>query len=52
MNTTEGSGPARRIYRLTPEGDEVLSVWIAYMQKQADNLRNFIKVYNKVSMKS
>ncbi|MGD9280302.1 MAG: helix-turn-helix transcriptional regulator, partial [Desulfobacterales bacterium] len=35
---TEGSGPARRIYRLTPEGDEALSLWIDYMQGQADNL--------------
>jgi poly-beta-hydroxybutyrate-responsive repressor len=46
---TEGSGPARRIYRLTPEGDEVLSPWIDYMQKQADNLVNFINEYQAVS---
>jgi len=46
---TEGSGPARRIYRLTPEGDEALSLWIDYMQKQADNLMSFIQAYHKVS---
>jgi PadR family transcriptional regulator len=46
---TEGSGPARRIYRLTPEGDEVLSFWIGYMQTQADNLKSFIQEYNKIS---
>jgi PadR family transcriptional regulator PadR len=48
---TEGSGPARRIYRLTPEGEEALSLWIDYMQKQADNLMSFIREYNKFSQK-
>ena len=49
---TEGSGPARRIYRLTPEGDEALALWIDYMQKQADNLTYFIGEYNKLLQKS
>jgi len=44
---TEGTGPARRMYRLTPEGNEALSLWIDYMQKQADNLLSFIEEYNK-----
>jgi poly-beta-hydroxybutyrate-responsive repressor len=48
---TEGSGPARRIYHLTSEGDEALALWVEYMQKQADNLINFIREYRKVSMK-
>jgi len=48
---TEGSGPARRIYRLTPEGEEALSLWIDYMQKQADNLMSFIREYNKFKQK-
>ena len=46
---TEGSGPARRMYRLTSEGDEALSLWVDYMQKQADNLISFIKEYKKSS---
>jgi poly-beta-hydroxybutyrate-responsive repressor len=46
---TDGSGPARRIYRLTPEGDEALSLWIDYMQRQADNLMGFIQEYHKVA---
>jgi poly-beta-hydroxybutyrate-responsive repressor len=45
---TEGSGPAKRMYNLTSEGNEALSLWIDYMQKQADNLMKFIKAYNKV----
>jgi len=49
---TEGSGPARRIYRITPEGDEALSIWIDYMRQQADNLVRFIKAYEKRSMKT
>jgi PadR family transcriptional regulator len=49
---TEGSGPARRIYRLTPEGDEALSLWIGYMQKQADNLMSFIREYDKLAKKT
>ena len=48
---TEGTGPARRIYYLTPEGDEALSLWIDFMQKQADNLMSFIEQYNKRSKK-
>ena len=48
---TEGTGPARRMYHLTPEGDEALSLWIDFMQKQADNLVSFIKQYNKWSKK-
>jgi len=48
---TEGSGPARRIYRLMPEGEEALSLWIDYMQEQVQNLMSFIKEYNKFSQK-
>ncbi len=49
---TEGSGPARRIYRLTIEGEEALALWIEYMQDQATNLMNFIKQYEKLRNKS
>jgi hypothetical protein len=40
-----GSEPARRVYRLTPEGREMLDLWIEYMKKQATNLTRFIKEY-------
>ena len=42
---TEGSGPAKRMYRLTPEGAEVLAIWIAYMERQVENLQSFIRRY-------
>jgi PadR family transcriptional regulator PadR len=47
---TEGAGPAKRVYHLTPEGNEVLDFWIDYMRSQADKLLNFIDIYqaNKV----
>ena len=44
---TEGSGPAKRMYRLTPEGEEVLEIWIVYMERQAENLQNFIRRYHQ-----
>jgi poly-beta-hydroxybutyrate-responsive repressor len=45
---TEETGPAKRIYQLTAEGSEVLDYWIAYMRNQADNLLNFIKLYENI----
>jgi poly-beta-hydroxybutyrate-responsive repressor len=45
---TEGTGPAKRMYRLTPEGEEVLAIWIVYMERQAENLQNFIRRYHQL----
>ena len=44
---TEGAGPAKRVYQLTPEGSEVLDFWIGYMSNQAEKLVNFIEMYRK-----
>ncbi|MGA8180392.1 MAG: helix-turn-helix transcriptional regulator, partial [Desulfobacterales bacterium] len=44
---TEGAGPAKRVYHLTPEGSEVLDFWIAYMKNQVEKLLNFIEIYQK-----
>lgn len=46
---TEGAGPAKRVYQLTPEGSEVLDVWIAYMRNQVEKLLNFIEIYKKIT---
>jgi len=48
---TEGAGPAKRVYQLTPEGSEVLDVWIAYMKNQLEKLQNFIEIYQKNNVK-
>ena len=45
---TEGTGPAKRMYHLTPEGEEVLEIWIVYMERQAENLQNFIRRYHQL----
>jgi len=44
---TEGTGPATRVYELTPEGEKALALWAEYMGQQAQKLMNFIKVYRK-----
>ncbi len=44
---TEGSGPAKRVYRITPDGKEMLSVWIDYMKSRAKILTDFIEMYHK-----
>ena len=36
---TEGAGPARRVYRLTAEGREMLDLWIEYMKKELARLK-------------
>jgi len=45
---TEGSGPAKRVYSLTEEGREMLSIWIDYLQRQAENLERLIRHYRQV----
>ena len=44
---TEDTGPARRVYELTPEGQKALSLWVHYMEQQAQKLMNFIKAFRK-----
>lgn len=48
---TEGAGPAKRVYQLTPEGGEVLDFWIAYMKNQVEKLQKFIEIYQKYKSK-
>jgi poly-beta-hydroxybutyrate-responsive repressor len=43
---TEGTGPAKRVYRITPDGKEMLSVWIEYMKTRAKILIDFIEMYH------
>ena len=46
---TDGTGPAKRVYQLTAEGDEVLAHWIAYMRTQADRLAAFVDAYTRLT---
>jgi len=45
---TEGPGPAKRVYHITPEGKEVLALWTEYMERQATNLTRFIEQFSRV----
>mgnify|MGYP001294657601 CR=1 FL=1 len=41
----EGTGPARRVYAITPAGREVLHAWVGYMERQARTLNAFVARY-------
>lgn len=41
----EGTGPARRVYAITPEGREELHAWVGYMKRQARTLTEFVARY-------
>lgn len=43
----EGDGPAKRIYAITAEGEEVLEMWIHHMEQQREKLDNFIALYRQ-----
>jgi DNA-binding PadR family transcriptional regulator len=42
---TEGSGPSRRVYRITPEGEGFLSEWVEGLGEMRDTLERFLKTY-------
>ncbi len=44
---TRGPGPARRYYKIMPEGEDLLDSWVATIQKNQRILSHFISVYNK-----
>jgi len=46
---TDEGGPAKRIYRLTSEGDEVLSFWIDYLERQTKKMLAFIDTYRDLT---
>jgi poly-beta-hydroxybutyrate-responsive repressor len=45
---TDESGPAKRMYQLTQEGERILEFWIEYMESQAEKLLNFVKMHQRV----
>jgi poly-beta-hydroxybutyrate-responsive repressor len=46
---TEGSGPAKRMYYLTADGEQALLLWIEYMKSQAQKLADFIKKHRELT---
>jgi PadR family transcriptional regulator PadR len=45
---TQEAGAAKRMYTITEDGRQVLSIWIDYMTAQAEKLRQFISMYSRV----
>jgi poly-beta-hydroxybutyrate-responsive repressor len=42
---TDGSGPAKRLYSLTPEGVEMLRSWVVVIRQQKNALEQFLSDY-------
>ena len=45
---TEGTGPARRVYRLTDAGWELLSIWARFISDLERKLSDFLDSYEKI----
>jgi PadR family transcriptional regulator PadR len=48
-DTDSTSGPPRRVYRLTEEGERLLALWVADLEETERILRHFIDTYDRVS---
>ncbi len=46
---TSGTGPARRYYRLTKEGENLLGDWIPFMERSLKSLEKFLGVFRRVN---
>lgn len=44
---TQGPGPARRLYQLTPEGEDLLHSWASIIQQRKEILEKFLHKYYK-----
>ena len=42
---TKGSGPAKRIYRINPQGEEILHGWAVTIRKRKEALDQFLRLY-------
>ncbi|MBM4331784.1 MAG: PadR family transcriptional regulator [Deltaproteobacteria bacterium] len=48
---TSGTGPARRYYRITKEGEELLRDWIPFMERNLRSLKKFLQTYRQTLAK-
>ncbi len=46
---TSGSGPAKKVYQLTPAGWEKLEEWRREIESRLANLQNFLEIYGSLS---
>lgn len=42
---TKGVGPAKRVYRIIPQGEEILHGWAVTVRKRKEALDQFLKLY-------
>jgi len=49
---TKQAGAAKRIYTITDEGKEILSVWIKFMENKAKKLNHFVQLYQNATSKT
>ena len=42
---TKAAGPAKRVYRITPHGEEILHGWAITLQKRKESLEQFLSLY-------
>ena len=42
---TKGAGPAKRTYRITPQGEEILHGWAITLRKRREALDQFLNLY-------
>lgn len=45
---TGGSGPARRLYEITPEGLEHLRAWGDLLKRRREKLEEFLNLFDKI----
>ena len=48
---TSGTGPARRYYQLTTEGEELLKSWIPFMERNLKSLGKFLQIFRRTFSK-
>lgn len=49
---TKGAGPAKRIYRITPQGEEILHGWAITLRNRKESLEQFLRRYQSHYEKS
>jgi len=45
---TSGPGPAKRLYRLTPRGEDYLHSWAVSIGKRKKALENFLRLFKEI----
>ncbi|MBI3945153.1 MAG: helix-turn-helix transcriptional regulator [Armatimonadetes bacterium] len=47
--STEGAGPARRVYEITDPGRQRLAAWVTVIERRAANMQQFVQQYRASS---